>query len=431
MERGPLVTETLRRLSRPVPARPSVGAMTPQTSVRRLTALGEPAHPVATLRDFHAAALDAVLWDHDLDRVAQLTAAAVGAPVAIVVPHLQMAHVAPRADGPALAAIVHHLGDRMRGRPARVPEGVLAEAPITRRGEPLGAVLMLAGSADADRRSGSMAVEFLHVAASAALTRIAAIELRAAVEQDLHGSLLEQLRSGEALDAQLVAQRAARLGCDLSEGAIALCLQAQPGRERLATALIAQELPGALVELVGERVVALLPLDGGDAALQRVRELVERLRGHGVAGVSRHHAAVGELGQALEEAELVLDVITLSDTPIDAERVMSGTYRLLVRLLATHPGEVTALYEGTVAVLVRYDEHHRTDLVATLETYLELNGNMNATAAKIYAHRHTVAYRLDRIRELTGLDPADGEHRERLGLGLKAHRLLSRERRAA
>ena len=30
---------------------------------------------------------------------------------------------------------------------------------------------------------------------------------------------------------------------------------------------------------------------------------------------------------------------------------------------------------------------------------------MNATAAAIYAHRHTVAYRLERVRELTGLDP--------------------------
>ena len=28
---------------------------------------------------------------------------------------------------------------------------------------------------------------------------------------------------------------------------------------------------------------------------------------------------------------------------------------------------------------------------------------MNATARAIYAHRHTVAYRLDRVRELAGL----------------------------
>ncbi|HST38484.1 MAG TPA: helix-turn-helix domain-containing protein [Conexibacter sp.] len=400
--------------------------MTPQqTSLRRLAALGDPVHPFTALRDFHADVFDAVLWDHDLARVAELTAAAVGAPVAIVVPHLQIAHVAPRADGAVVAAIARHVGERMRGRPAKVPEGVLAEAPIARRGEPLGAILMLSGGAEATRPRA--ALDFLHVAATATLTRVAAIELRAAVEQDLHGALLGQLRDGETLDPQLLAQRALRLGCDLAEGAVALCVEPAQGQQRNVALTIAQELPGALVEHAGSRLFALLPLDGGARSLERVRELVQRLQPLGVAGASRHCAAVGELGQALEEAELVLDVVALSDATIDADRVMSGTYRLLFRLLATHPGEVSALFEGTVAALVRYDEHHRTDLVATLETYLELNGNMNATAARIYAHRHTVAYRLDRIRELSGLDPADGEDRERLGLGLKAHRLLSRD----
>ena len=82
-------------------------------------------------------------------------------------------------------------------------------------------------------------------------------------------------------------------------------------------------------------------------------------------------------------------------------------------------------YEETVAPLVRYDEQYRTDLVGTVEAYLRHNCNMNSTASAIYAHRHTVAYRLDRVRELTGLDPGVTEDRERLGLGLKAFRILS------
>jgi sugar diacid utilization regulator len=46
---------------------------------------------------------------------------------------------------------------------------------------------------------------------------------------------------------------------------------------------------------------------------------------------------------------------------------------------------------------------------------------MNATAAAICAHRHTVGSRLERVRALTGLDPMRHEDRERLGVGLKAH----------
>ena len=78
-----------------------------------------------------------------------------------------------------------------------------------------------------------------------------------------------------------------------------------------------------------------------------------------------------------------------------------------------------------VDLLVRYDEQYATDLVTTLEAYLAHNCNMNATAQAIYAHRHTVSYRLDRIRELSGLDPTASEDRERLGLGLKAYRIIA------
>jgi DNA-binding PucR family transcriptional regulator len=85
---------------------------------------------------------------------------------------------------------------------------------------------------------------------------------------------------------------------------------------------------------------------------------------------------------------------------------------------------VRSFYEDTIAPAVRYDEQYTTDLVTTLGAYLANNCNMNQTAQAIYAHRHTVAYRLERIRDLTGLDPMTSEDRERLGLGLKAYRVI-------
>jgi sugar diacid utilization regulator len=45
---------------------------------------------------------------------------------------------------------------------------------------------------------------------------------------------------------------------------------------------------------------------------------------------------------------------------------------------------------------------------------------MRATAAAGFAHRHTVAYRLERILELTGHDPRRADGLEQLNLGLKA-----------
>ena len=276
------------------------------------------------------------------------------------------------------------------------------------------------------------ALEFLHVAAVACLTEVAVEEARLEVEQNLRGSFLEELRGRDDLEADEVLRRAARLGCDLSRGAVALCAELSSDRPRHVVATIAGEHPGALAQHMdggggSGRVYALLPAVGGadaSATLAAARRLAARLQRHGTVGVSSFYADVADLGRAIQEAELVLDVLRRSDVPID-EDIGTGTYRLLFRVLASHPEEVRSFYEDTVAPLVAYDGQYSTDLVGTLSAYLERNCNMNATASAIYAHRHTVAYRLERVKELTGLDPLLSEDRERLGLGLKAYRIIA------
>jgi DNA-binding PucR family transcriptional regulator len=120
----------------------------------------------------------------------------------------------------------------------------------------------------------------------------------------------------------------------------------------------------------------------------------------------------------------VLDVLRRGEVPV-GEDLSSGAYRLLFRVFASHPDEVRSFYDDTVAPLVRYDESYGSELVSTLETFLEHNGATGAAASALFVHRHTIAYRLERVKELTGLDPALSEDRERLGLGLKAYRILA------
>ena len=86
--------------------------------------------------------------------------------------------------------------------------------------------------------------------------------------------------------------------------------------------------------------------------------------------------------------------------------------------------ELRRFFAETVEPLVEYDAQYDTDLVATVETYLESDANVPATAKRMYTHRHTIRYRLERIRELSGHDATATEGRERLGLGIKAMRVL-------
>jgi DNA-binding PucR family transcriptional regulator len=77
-----------------------------------------------------------------------------------------------------------------------------------------------------------------------------------------------------------------------------------------------------------------------------------------------------------------------------------------------------------VEPLVAYDEQYETELVQTVETFLEADGNVAGTAQRLFTHRHTVRYRLERVKELSGLDVGSTDGREKLSLGLKAMRVL-------
>jgi sugar diacid utilization regulator len=367
------------------------------------------------MRDLHARMLTALLAGEGLRGIAELAADEAGAPVAIVLP----------ARGISVAS-----SDELS-----IDAEVELRAPIEIDGETIGYAIAL----PAPSPNGLPAIsvdreEVLRTAALAALAEVAVADARDEVAADVRGSLLEDLRARRA-DPEETMSRAARLGCDLSRGAIALVAQVTSARPGHAAALITGEHSGAIAEPLpagdGQRIYAILPARGGDDAAERTqasaKSIAARLRAHGPAAFSSFCHDPGELDRAISEAELMLDVISRDERVADqlTAEIGNGVYRLLFRAMATEPEEVRRFYEDTVKPLVDHDREYRTDLLGTLETYLAHDCNMNATARAVFAHRHTVAHRLARVRELTGLDPSLGEDRERLGLGVKAYRIVA------
>jgi len=102
----------------------------------------------------------------------------------------------------------------------------------------------------------------------------------------------------------------------------------------------------------------------------------------------------------------------------------TGAYRLLLPAMSEDAAELERFYEETVAPLAAYDEQYETDLVATIEAYLDNDGNVTPTAETLFTHRHTIRYRLERVKELSGHDISSTEGREKLSLGLKSMRVL-------
>jgi hypothetical protein len=393
------------------------------------------------MRDLHARMLAALLEGEGLRGVAELAAEEAGGPVAIVLPARGLA--AASSDDVAVEPLTRRYAEQLRGSSSGEAEGVDIALPVEAGSEPLGYVLGLEGSASGnglpdlhvDRE------EVLRTAALAVLTEVAVSDARDEVVGEVRGSLLEDLRSGRA-DVADVAPRAGRLGCDVSRGAVALVAEIHSSRPLHAAGLITTEHPGAIAQSLQlesalepgsdppTRIYALLPARSDDAeaaTLSSAKSLATRLRPHGPAAFSSFYADPAELPRAVAEAELLLEVISRDERMAEqlADGISNGVYRLLFRAMATDPDEVRRFYDDTVEPLVTHDTQYRTELVATLEAYLGHDCNMNATARSVFAHRHTVAHRLARVKELTGLDPALGEDRERLGLGIKAYRIIA------
>ena len=262
------------------------------------------------------------------------------------------------------------------------------------------------------------------------------------------GDFLGDLLARRITDRENIAARSAELGCDMSDGATALVVRARPqhpeeGDWRARVLTLAERGAraverGSLAALVeagwagthgGERELVIVTPGPAAAAGRRVaaavyRELEASLSGFQLTVArSRHTSDPADLHRAGAEALLAANVAEARGlTELSFEE--TGAYRLLLPAMSEDPGELRGFFDETVAPLVSYDEQYETELVRTLESFLDADGNVARTAERLFTHRHTIRYRLERVRELTSLDVASTDGRERLSLGLKAMRVL-------
>jgi sugar diacid utilization regulator len=261
-----------------------------------------------------------------------------------------------------------------------------------------------------------------------------------AVDQFINALLARRIPDEESVQA-----RAAELGLELADGASVVVARAHAHvpvedgwrdrvraiAERGARAAVSgtiAALPESSSEQSGAEIVLLIP-GGEDAAIRAgeavLREFQADLAGYSFTlGRSRVANEPLELARSGNEALLAANVAEGDENETLLAFDDTGAYRLLLPAMSEDPAELQRFYAETIEPLVAYDEQYETELVMTVETFLDCDGNVAATAQRLFTHRHTVRYRLDRVHELCGLDVGSTDGREKLSLGLKAMRVL-------
>ncbi|MDI4645880.1 PucR family transcriptional regulator [Cohnella hashimotonis] len=98
-----------------------------------------------------------------------------------------------------------------------------------------------------------------------------------------------------------------------------------------------------------------------------------------------------------------------------------GVYQLLYLLPESE--QVIEFLDRIVKPIVDYDGKHNTQLLKTLQCYLQHNENGKLTAEALFSHYNTVAYRIERVYELLGLDPEKVNDRLQLHLAVKLYEM--------
>jgi sugar diacid utilization regulator len=155
-----------------------------------------------------------------------------------------------------------------------------------------------------------------------------------------------------------------------------------------------------------------------EAATHAVQDVDGLVAGVGSSGEGVEHAAV-----SYRQARAATDIAL---TAPGADRVQ--THRdVLLDLALAEGADAAGLVESALEPLLSYDRDHGTDLIGTLEAYIQHRYQAARAATVLHVRPNTVLYRLKRIARITGHDPMHPDGLLVLSLGI---RTLRSQRRA-
>jgi purine catabolism regulator len=147
------------------------------------------------------------------------------------------------------------------------------------------------------------------------------------------------------------------------------------------------------------------------------------------AGADGRRAAVSRpvpaksLRRAFHEARCALEASSLGvDPPPIASHKDLGAFTLLLSIQ-----DEEALKQFSAAVLdpiEANDDAYATELLHSLEVFIECNGSWERAAKRLYCHRHTLRHRIRKVEEMTGRDFSRANDRIECWLALQARQLV-------
>ncbi len=245
---------------------------------------------------------------------------------------------------------------------------------------------------------------------------------------------LADLLYGTEASPEDVLQKAHTFGYDLSLSYIALvgCGPGPDGGKEAIVATAASRVSNLanadpIVIQKGEQTIALLPAEPFSELGVVPEKVVVELGGGWLFGMGGPEPGLEGIRRAYLEAREALDIGMALE--LDGP-VFRFDDLLLYHFLKLEQVLVDRFVEQMLGPLIVYDERRNGDLLKTLDAYFSADASVKMAGEMLFAHPHTVSYRLKQIERLTGWSLRNPEDKLRLQLALRAYRLSQARREA-
>jgi carbohydrate diacid regulator len=127
---------------------------------------------------------------------------------------------------------------------------------------------------------------------------------------------------------------------------------------------------------------------------------------HAAVGIGTIVSGVKDLAKSFKEAQVSLEVGKVFDTEKD---IVSYDNLGIARLIYQLPTTLCEMFLKEVFKKGSIDSLDQETLF-TIQRFFENNLNVSETSRKLFVHRNTLVYRLEKIKKLTGLDLRQFDH---------------------
>ncbi|MEG0456934.1 MAG: helix-turn-helix domain-containing protein [Oscillospiraceae bacterium] len=127
---------------------------------------------------------------------------------------------------------------------------------------------------------------------------------------------------------------------------------------------------------------------------------------HAIVGIGTQVVGIKDLAKSFKEAQVALEVGKVFDT----EKTITNYDNLgIARLIYQLPTTLCDMFLKEVFKKGSMDSLDQETLF-TIQKFFENNLNVSETSRKLFVHRNTLVYRLEKIKKLTGLDLREFDH---------------------